>query len=62
MAERVGVDRVGLEPEWQRAFAWVEKTTGGKLVRAERQARWRPAWFLDVEKDGQILPLYWRGD
>jgi aminoglycoside phosphotransferase (APT) family kinase protein len=28
----------------------------------ERQVRWRPAWFADVEKDGQILPLHLRGD
>ncbi len=51
-----------LAPEWRRAFAWVEETVGGRVVRAERQARWRPAWFLDVERDGEILPLYWRGD
>ena len=51
-----------LAPEWQRAFAWVEQTVGGRLVRARRQARWRPAWFLDVERDGRVLELYWRGD
>jgi hypothetical protein len=51
-----------LSPEWRRAFAWAEATVGGRVVRAERQARWRPAWFLDVERDGEILPLYWRGD
>ncbi len=51
-----------LTPEWRRAFAWVEQTVGGRVVRAERQARWRPAWFLDVERDGEVLPLYWRGD
>ena len=51
-----------LAPEWRRAFAWVEKTVGGRIVHARRQARWRPAWFLDVERDGEVLPLYWRGD
>jgi aminoglycoside phosphotransferase (APT) family kinase protein len=51
-----------LAPEWRRAFAWVEATVGGRLLRAERHARWRPAWFLDVERGGEILPLYWRGD
>lgn len=50
------------DPQWARAFAWVEATLGGTVVRAERQARWRPAWFLDVERDGRTLPLYWRGD
>ena len=42
------------EPEWQRAFAWVEATVGGRIVRAERQPRWRPAWNFDVERDGRI--------
>jgi aminoglycoside phosphotransferase (APT) family kinase protein len=51
-----------LAPEWQRAFAWIERELGGKVVRAERQPRWRPAWFLDVEREGQRLPLYFRGD
>lgn len=53
---------VEVEPEWRRAFAWVEATLGGRVVRAERQPRWRPAWFLDVERDGEVVPLYWRGD
>jgi hypothetical protein len=48
--------------EWQRAFAWIERTLGGKIVRADRQPRWRPAWFLDLERDGAIVPLYFRGD
>lgn len=51
-----------LGEEWQRAFRWVEATIGGRLVAAHRQARWRPAWFLEVERDGERLPLYWRGD
>lgn len=55
------VDGVG--PPWDAAFGWVEDLTGGRVVRAERQARWRPAWFLDVERpDGATQSLYWRGD
>ena len=50
-----------LAPEWRRAFAWIEGELGGSIVRAERQARWRPAWLLDLERDGEILPLYFRG-
>ena len=48
--------------EWQRAFSWIERELGGKIVRAERQARWRPAWFLDLERDGTVVPLYFRGE
>jgi len=31
------------------------------VVRAERQPRWRPAWFIDLERKSEILPLYFRG-
>ena len=41
---------------------WIERTIGGRAIRAERQPRWRPAWYIDVERDGDILPLYFRGD
>lgn len=45
-----------------RIHAFVEELTGGRIVRIERQVRWRPAWFADVEKDGEILKLHLRGD
>jgi aminoglycoside phosphotransferase (APT) family kinase protein len=54
-------DRSQLAPEWQRAFDWIERRLGGRLVRWERHNRWRPAWFLSLERDGETLPLYWRG-
>ncbi|MEM7311479.1 MAG: phosphotransferase, partial [Planctomycetota bacterium] len=47
--------------KWRDAFAWVEKTVGGRLVEIDAQHRWRPAWYLEVEKEGERLPLYWRG-
>ena len=50
-----------LAPEWRRAIAYVEEHGGGRVVRAERQARWRPAWFFDVETSGGIVPIYFRG-
>jgi aminoglycoside phosphotransferase (APT) family kinase protein len=45
-----------------RMIAWVEQTIGGRVVQCERQPRWRPAWYLDVERDGEVLPIYFRGD
>ncbi|MBW2425539.1 MAG: phosphotransferase family protein [Deltaproteobacteria bacterium] len=51
-----------LSPEWQRAFAWVERELGGKVVDARPQGRWRPAYFFDLERKGERLPLYFRGD
>lgn len=44
-----------------RIVAWIEAHLG-RVIRIERQPRWRPAWFVDVERDGALLPLYVRGD
>jgi len=52
----------GLSDEWRRALGWMERELGGKTVRFERQPRWRPAAFLDLERDGETIPLYFRGD
>jgi hypothetical protein len=54
--------QLGVGPEWARAFAAVERLVGGKIVRAEKQPRWRPAFFLDVDRGGEIAPVYLRGD
>lgn len=40
---------------------FAERAVGGRVVRIERLARWRLGWFLDVEVDGRIVPLYARG-
>ena len=45
-----------------RLRAFVEDATRGKVTRMERQVRWRPAWFVDVERDGRTLHLHLRGD
>lgn len=55
-------DPRSVDPEWQKAFAWVEETVGGRIVRARRQERWRPAWFLEAECGGETKSLYFRGD
>lgn len=49
-----------LPAPWPRLFGWVETVTGGRIVQWRRQARWRPAWFLTVEVDGQPKELYAR--
>ena len=51
-----------MEPAPAPIVEWVENTTGGRVVHSERQPRWRPAWYIDVERDGETLPLYFRGD
>lgn len=45
-----------------RLRRFVESLTGGRITRMERQVRWRPAWFVDVEVDGEVRRLHLRGD
>jgi aminoglycoside phosphotransferase (APT) family kinase protein len=54
--------REGLDAGWQRALAWIERELGGRIARFELQPRWRPAMYLDLERGGERLPLYFRGD
>ena len=54
--------REDLDPEWQRAFAWVEAELSVEIVSFERQPRWRPAFFVDAVRDGETIPLYLRGE
>jgi aminoglycoside phosphotransferase (APT) family kinase protein len=46
---------------WTQLFAWIESELGGRVVDFERQERWRPAFFVDFERKGERLPLYFRG-
>jgi aminoglycoside phosphotransferase (APT) family kinase protein len=56
-------DRADLTAEWQRGFDWVEREFGGRVTHLRRQGRWRPAYFFDLEReDGEVWPLYFRGD
>ncbi|HRI72803.1 MAG TPA: hypothetical protein PK156_51555, partial [Polyangium sp.] len=52
--------RAALGPRWQRAVAEVERMVGGRVVRAVRQARWRPAWDFDVERNEMYFSPRWR--
>jgi aminoglycoside phosphotransferase (APT) family kinase protein len=54
--------QLGAGPEWVRAFAAVERLVGGRILRAEKQPRWRPAFFLDLDCAGETRAIYLRGD
>ena len=41
-----GNDGAALE---RRLTDGLDKNLGGKVTRIERQGRWRPAWFVDME-------------
>ena len=40
---------------------WIAVRFGGRILSMERQARWRPAWFVSVETASGQLSLYARG-
>ena len=50
-----------MNEDWQQAVSWIEQELGGKVTNARGQGRWRDAWFFELEKDGRILPMYFRG-
>jgi len=41
---------------------WIEAKLGAKLISITRQDRWRPSWIATVERGGETLSLYVRGD
>lgn len=51
-------------PETAEDFSWAGAMVGGRVVRAERQGArrhgGRPAWFVDVERDGELVACYAR--
>ncbi len=51
-----------LDEDWRRAFEWVETELSAQIVSFERQPRWRPAFFLDLDRDGERLSIYLRGE
>ncbi len=56
------IEEQSLAPEWQRAVRQVEAMVGGRVTAAEQHERWRPAYYLEVEREGETLPIYFRGD
>ena len=42
--------------------AWLEANLGGRVQRISRQSRWRPVWFADMERNGEMLALCVRGE
>ncbi|MDO8389959.1 MAG: phosphotransferase [Actinomycetota bacterium] len=49
-------------PSTDEAARIIERATGGTVVNIQRQLRWRPTWFADVESDGETRGMVLRGD
>ena len=47
-------------PQEDALRSWVEAQIG-PISRFERLPRWRPSWVIDVQKDGETLPLFVKG-
>jgi aminoglycoside phosphotransferase (APT) family kinase protein len=41
---------------------WMQRELGGRVLHIERQARWRPVWWVTLEQDDGVLELCVRGD
>jgi aminoglycoside phosphotransferase (APT) family kinase protein len=50
------------DPQTDRVVAWLQSSLGGRVLSLSRQARWRPVWMVDLERDDEQLPLCVRGD
>jgi aminoglycoside phosphotransferase (APT) family kinase protein len=51
-----------VQTEESRLSRYIESVMGGRVTAIERQVRWRKAWFAQLTKDGNDIPLYIRGD
>jgi len=55
-------DLLFADPAWGPTFREIEAMVGARLRSAERQERWRPAWFCELERGDEVVPVYFRGD
>jgi aminoglycoside phosphotransferase (APT) family kinase protein len=46
----------------EQVVAWLQDHLDGEVVAISRQARWRPAWFVDLQAGGHVVSLYVRGE
>ncbi len=51
-----------MESRTKKVVDWIERNVGGRVTHVDPQARWRPVWFAEVERDGEKLELCVRGD
>lgn len=53
---------VAVSTDEQKLRACIEELTGGRVSSMRRQVRWRPAWFVDVERAHETLHIHVRAD
>lgn len=45
-----------------RIVSWLESLLGGTVTSWSRQPRWRPMWFVDIERNGAVDRVVVRGE
>ncbi|MGE3327713.1 MAG: phosphotransferase, partial [Acidimicrobiia bacterium] len=55
-------DASGSNDNDARVISWIEAEMGGKVVSWERQPRWRPMWFVDIDRGGTVEKIVIRGE
>ncbi|MCU1345788.1 MAG: putative protein kinase [Acidimicrobiia bacterium] len=54
-------DGAGSADNDAKVISWLESLRGGKVVSWGRQPRWRPMWFVDLDRDGASERVVVRG-
>lgn len=62
MNQQIEAGATNAQGDEEKVRRFIEKVTGGHVVGMERLIRWRPAWFADVERNGDLLWIHVRGD
>jgi aminoglycoside phosphotransferase (APT) family kinase protein len=50
------------QAETDAIVGWLSANIGGTVTSISRQPRWRPVWFVEIDRDGEALQLCVRGD
>src|ERR1700683_3642398 len=56
------VSATATDDEDARLKPQIERLVGGRITSLERQPRWRKPWYAVVERAGETVPIYVRGD
>ena len=56
------VEQVAADTGATHVVKFVEQQLGGKVIAIERIPRWRAGWYLTLERDGERIELYARGE
>lgn len=55
-------DRAAESKDDGRVVGWLESLLDGQVVAWQRQPRWRPMWFADVDRGGTTERVVVRGE